>query len=96
MDGYILVYSITSRPSFEETKVLLTKLRNILGTDEIPITIVGNKKDSREDREVSAEEIRKFSELRNVYHMEISAKVHGDCVQLFEQMVGEVLLYREK
>ena len=91
-----LISSITSRPSFEETKVLLTKLRNILGTDEIPITIVGNKKDNKDDREIPTEEIREFSELRKVYHMEISAKVHGDCVQVFEQMVGEVLLYRKK
>lgn len=43
IDGYVLVYSVASRTSFEMVKVIREKLLNNTGTDSVPMVLVGNK-----------------------------------------------------
>lgn len=43
--GYVLVFSVTSRKSFEMIKILNEKILNALGTEKVPRVIVGNKTD---------------------------------------------------
>ncbi len=43
--GYILVYTVTSKKSLEEVKVLNEKILNALGTEKVPRVLVGNKTD---------------------------------------------------
>jgi GTPase SAR1 family protein len=48
--GYILVYSVTSKKSFEMVKIINDKLLNSLGTEKVPRVLVGNKTDLRHER----------------------------------------------
>ncbi|OAA52091.1 Seryl-tRNA synthetase, class IIa [Metarhizium rileyi] len=58
--GYMLVYSVSSLPSFEMIQVIREKILNHLGSESVPIVIVGNKSDLRpEQRQVSPEEVIK-------------------------------------
>jgi GTPase KRas protein len=41
--GFLLVYNITSRPTFDEVSVLQEKIVRTKGTDKVPIVLVGNK-----------------------------------------------------
>ena len=43
--GYILVYSVTSRQSFEMVKIIRDKILNYTGTESVPLVLVGNKTD---------------------------------------------------
>lgn len=43
--GYILVYSVTSRKSFEMVQVVYDKIINFCGINQIPCVIVGSKTD---------------------------------------------------
>ena len=43
--GYVLVYSITLKSSFENCKVMREKILDCTGTDWVPIVLVGNKSD---------------------------------------------------
>ena len=54
--GYILMYSITSRRSFNMVETIRDKLLNAVGTEDIPHILVGNKSDLVHEREVSNEE----------------------------------------
>ncbi|XP_034776977.1 GTP-binding protein Rheb isoform X1 [Acipenser ruthenus] len=45
INGYILVYSVTSNKSFEVVKVIHEKLLDMVGKVQVPIMLVGNKKD---------------------------------------------------
>ena len=52
-EGFLLVYSITSRQSFEEIQVFQQQILRVKDKDYFPIIIVGNKCDLDSEREVS-------------------------------------------
>lgn len=52
-EGFLLVYSITSRQSFEEIQVFQQQILRVKDKDYFPIIIVGNKCDLEGEREVS-------------------------------------------
>ena len=54
-EGFLLVYSITSRQSFEEIQVFQQQILRVKDKDYFPIIIVGNKCDLDGDREVSTQ-----------------------------------------
>ena len=54
-EGFLLVYSITSRQSFEEIQVFQQQILRVKDRDYFPIIIVGNKCDLDGDREVSTQ-----------------------------------------
>ena len=52
-EGFLLVYSITSRQSFEEILTFQQQILRVKDKDYFPIIIVGNKCDLDAEREVS-------------------------------------------
>merc|ERR1719427_1282791 len=45
-DGFILVYSVDSKPSFEEVRRLYDIIADVKGSRDVPVVLVGNKSDS--------------------------------------------------
>lgn len=54
-EGFLLVYSITSRPSFEEIYTFQQQILRVKDRDYFPIIVVGNKCDLESERQVSTE-----------------------------------------
>src|ERR1700761_298786 len=55
--GYMIVYSVGSRQSFDMVPIIRDKILNHLGADHVPLLVVGNKNDIREKaRQVSSKE----------------------------------------
>jgi GTPase KRas protein len=52
-EGFLLVYSITSRQSFEEIMTFQQQILRVKDKDYFPIIVVGNKCDLESDRQVS-------------------------------------------
>ena len=52
-EGFLLVYSITSRQSFEEILVFQQQILRVKDKDYFPIIVVGNKCDLEGERQVS-------------------------------------------
>ena len=52
-EGFLLVYSITSRQSFDEIQTFQQQILRVKDKDYFPIIIVGNKCDLDAEREVS-------------------------------------------
>ncbi|KAI0840187.1 rheb small monomeric GTPase RhbA [Hypoxylon sp. FL0890] len=89
--GYMLVYSVSSLPSFEMVRVIREKILNHLGTDWVPIVIVGNKSDLRpEQRQVSQEDGKKLSEEFNCAWTEASARYNENVAKAFELLIAQV------
>ena len=54
-EGFLLVYSITSRQSFEEIVTFQQQILRVKDKDYFPIIVVGNKCDLENERQVSTE-----------------------------------------
>lgn len=52
-EGFLLVYSITSRQSFEEITTFQQQILRVKDRDYFPMVVVGNKCDLEGEREVS-------------------------------------------
>lgn len=72
--GYVLVYSVTSKSSFDTVKIINDKILNALGADSVPRVLVGNKKDLIYDRQVSAEDGLELAKSWGCAFFETSAK----------------------
>ena len=52
-EGFLLVYSITSRRSFDEMRKYRETVDRVRNYEQVPVILVGNKSDLESRREVS-------------------------------------------
>ncbi|KKA21860.1 Rheb small monomeric GTPase RhbA [Rasamsonia emersonii CBS 393.64] len=89
--GYMIVYSVASRQSFDMVTVIREKILNHLGADWVPLVIVGNKSDLKPDqRQVSLEEGRQLGEQFHCAFTEASARLDYNVAKAFDLMIGEI------
>eukprot|EP01090_Pellita_catalonica_P015147 TRINITY_DN4025_c0_g1_i1.p1 TRINITY_DN4025_c0_g1~~TRINITY_DN4025_c0_g1_i1.p1 ORF type:complete len:302 (+),score=23.22 TRINITY_DN4025_c0_g1_i1:72-977(+) len=50
--GFLLVYAITSRASFDEVTCFYDQVHRVKDDDHVPVVLVGNKSDLEEERQV--------------------------------------------
>lgn len=89
-EGFLLVYSITSRHAFEKIKAFHDQILNIKKDSPTTVVLVGNKCDLGDtpDREVSTEEGAALAkELDTRTFFETSAKTRINVDSAFEEVV---------
>lgn len=55
-DGFLIVYSILQRQTFDRVERFKHQISRVKDSDNIPIVVVGNKADRMAERDVSKEE----------------------------------------
>ncbi|KAH6914947.1 rheb small monomeric GTPase RhbA [Coprinopsis sp. MPI-PUGE-AT-0042] len=78
--GYVFVYSITSRRSFEMVQIIYDKVADFRGVRHIPCVIVGSKSDLDKSRAVDEKEAQALAESWKVFELclsEIEAETAG-------------------
>lgn len=88
--GYMLIYSVASRASFEMISIIRDKILNATGADTLPMVIVGNKTDLEAQREVPKEEGQKLAESFGAAFTETSAKDNTNVNKAFELLIGQI------
>ncbi|GAA97719.1 uncharacterized protein L969DRAFT_106098 [Mixia osmundae IAM 14324] len=88
--GWVLVYSIASRASFNMLRVIRDKILDARGEETIPLVIVGNKLDLETQRQVPKEEARKLAQEWNCVFIETSAKDNDNVAKVFEDILIEI------
>eukprot|EP01117_Protostelium_nocturnum_P017129 TRINITY_DN691_c0_g1_i1.p1 TRINITY_DN691_c0_g1~~TRINITY_DN691_c0_g1_i1.p1 ORF type:complete len:184 (+),score=38.22 TRINITY_DN691_c0_g1_i1:187-738(+) len=88
--GYILVYSVTSKKSWEMIKIVNDKILNAIGTDKVPRVIVGNKTDLFAERKVTTEEGENLAKEWGCAFVECSGKHNEHIADIFTLMVAEI------
>ena len=90
VDALILVYSITSRQSFNNLESWIKQLNDVTDLSKKPVIIIGNKSDLNELREVSYEEGQSYAKTHGYNFYETSAltgeKVKEAFDDIFEQL----------
>ena len=92
---FVLVYAVNDRSSFDELALLWKHLEKARDPDQPLLVLVGNKKDSGNDREVSQQEGIELSGDMNCSFHEISAKVsYQEVEKMFTEAIRETTRYK--
>eukprot|EP01124_Arcella_intermedia_P023692 TRINITY_DN3817_c0_g1_i1.p1 TRINITY_DN3817_c0_g1~~TRINITY_DN3817_c0_g1_i1.p1 ORF type:complete len:143 (+),score=32.08 TRINITY_DN3817_c0_g1_i1:235-663(+) len=89
--GYILVYDVTQRNTFNHIRYWLSEIRNH-GREGFYTIIVGNKTDMNDRRVVSTEEGKAFAMEQATDFLETSAKDGQNVQILFERSVEAYII----
>jgi len=95
-EGFLLVYSITSRQSFEEIQQFQQQILRVKDKDYFPIIIVGNKCDLEHEREVTTAEGEALAQSMSCKFIETSAKTRKNVENAFFDIVREIRRYNKE
>ncbi|GAA5996620.1 putative GTPase RHB1 [Rhodotorula paludigena] len=91
LHGWVLVYSVSSRSSFEMCSVIRDKILGYTGRENVPMVLVGNKSDLAVQRQVTREEGAALAaSWGNTAFTETSARTNENVSRLFELVVAQI------
>eukprot|EP01130_Rhizamoeba_saxonica_P006573 TRINITY_DN2619_c0_g1_i2.p1 TRINITY_DN2619_c0_g1~~TRINITY_DN2619_c0_g1_i2.p1 ORF type:complete len:132 (-),score=40.61 TRINITY_DN2619_c0_g1_i2:51-446(-) len=93
-EGFLLVFSITSKGSFEELQGIREKILMVKDVDMdgyYPMVVVGNKCDLNEEREVENSELMELGKTFKCPVFEGSAKARINVEESFIEVVREII-----
>ncbi|KAK7061681.1 F-box domain-containing protein [Favolaschia claudopus] len=88
--GYVLVYSVSSRNSFDMIQIIYDKIIDFCGVTNIPCVVVGSKVDLEKSRQVKPEEGQKLAKSNDAAWVETSAKTNVNVGKVFELCLSEI------
>ncbi|KAK4202843.1 ras family-domain-containing protein [Triangularia verruculosa] len=95
-EGFLLVYSITSRESFEEIRTFQQQILRVKDKDIFPMVVVGNKVDLASERKVPQEEGEGLAREFRCKFLETSAKTNTNVEQAFYEVVRAIRRYNRE
>eukprot|EP00761_Pharyngomonas_kirbyi_P013149 gb/GECH01013176.1/.p1 GENE.gb/GECH01013176.1/~~gb/GECH01013176.1/.p1 ORF type:complete len:204 (+),score=44.37 gb/GECH01013176.1/:1-612(+) len=93
-DGFLVVFSVTDRQSFEQVQDFRKHITRVKESDFFPFCLIGNKIDLEDDRAVSYEEAKQVADEYSVPYLETSAKTGHNVELMFHELVRQVRRFR--
>ena len=94
VDGVILVYDITRINTFENILNWMKKVKE--NNENLPILIIGNKKDKEDERKITFEEGKKFAEEYKINFFETSAFNGENVDEAFISFLYQIMELKHK
>jgi Ras family protein len=89
--GYAMLFSITSRQSFERIKEVNDSLLNTLGdSPDVRRVLVGSMYDLWKQRQVSSQEAQALADSWGVPYLECSSKTGDNVAEVFHTLLKEI------
>lgn len=88
--GYLLVYSINSRQSFEMIQTVHDKILDFAGLEKVPCVVVGQKSDLNADRRVTVAEGEALAKKMKAAFVESSARDNKNVGKAFDILLKEM------
>jgi len=88
--GFMLVYAITSRSSFDEISSFRDQILRVKDKDKVPVVLVGNKCDLESERQVTTNEGNDLARNFGCPFLETSAKTRINVEEGFFNLVREI------
>ena len=88
--GFMLVYAITSRSSFDEISSFRDQILRVKDKDKVPVVLVGNKCDLESERQVTTNEGNDLARSFGCPFLETSAKTRINVEDSFFNLVREI------
>jgi GTPase SAR1 family protein len=92
----VVVYSITSRQSFEDIRTMRDQILRVKNRSRVPLLLVGNKCDMSSQREVSTDDGGTLARIWGAVFLEASAKSAANVNELFIEIVREMKDFSER
>ena len=89
-NGFVIIYDITSRESFNNINNWMEQIENIVG-DRVKCIIFGNKNDLVSERKVQKEEGEELAKRYNCSFFETSAKEGNNIEEGFKSITLEII-----
>jgi len=90
-EGFILVYSIISQASFNDTIELRQQIARVKSTEEIDLMLVGNKSDLSDVRVISPDQGKALANKFHAKFIEVSAKNRTNVDETFHTLLEMIL-----
>ncbi|KAK7738987.1 Ras-related protein rsr1 [Cytospora paraplurivora] len=90
--GFLLVFSITSRSSLNELYGLREEILRIKDKEQVPIVIIGNKADLEDQREVPRPKAFAVSQEWGAPYYEASARTRTNVDEVFTDICRQMLM----
>ncbi|KAG8896884.1 GTP-binding protein [Tulasnella sp. 408] len=93
--GYVLVYSVANRNSFDMIQIVHDKILDYSGETKVPCVVVGQKCDLADqsihnDRQVQQAEAQKLATDMHSAFVETSARTNTNVGKVFELLLAEI------
>ncbi|KAH9914170.1 P-loop containing nucleoside triphosphate hydrolase protein [Epithele typhae] len=95
VNGFLLIYSIASRPSFESISAIHRRILTAKGTESVPAVLVSNKIDEEHERQIQGSEGEELAKNLGCSFVEISAK-QEDVDVAFERVLRAIRAHELK
>jgi len=90
--GILLVYSITDKDSFNNLESKwINEINDSVDVNNIPIVLIGNKKDLEDERVIEEQSAREFANKFNLKFLETSSKTGENVDLAFKELINEVV-----
>jgi len=89
-EGFILMYSVTSKASLLRVKEIQKKILWTKDSDEVAMILVGNKSDLMKERQVSPQEGKELAKEFRCPFLETSAKSGDNVNECMRLLFGEI------
>ena len=90
-NGIFLLYDITNIKSFNNLKIWMENIQNLIDIEKIPVVFIWNKLDKENDRVISEIEILNFIQSLNSSFLEISSLNINNVKSAFDTMIVNIL-----
>jgi len=95
-DGVFLMYSITSRKSFDKLVKYLNLILRLKAADDVPMVIVGTKYDLKQERQVDKEELEELAKVFDRPYFEVSSKCNRNVEESMVQIIQDIKTSKAK
>lgn len=95
-DGFLLVFSVVDRNSYDEVKRLHKMILRVKDRDDFPMLLVGNKADLEGDRLIARREAEELARRMNLPYVECSAKKRMNVDEAFHELVRLIRRYQHQ
>jgi GTPase KRas protein len=95
-EGFLLVYSITSRSSFEEITLFHSQICRVKDKEHFPMVLIGNKCDLNSKRQVTFQEGKYLAQSFGCEFLEASAKLKVNVDESFYEAVRDIRRHNKK